>query len=568
MNYKIEGGLRMFKRIKIVTKINIIVVLGFLLIIAVLEFNQSKVVNKLSKMYVEKNIQSKVKTLVDNEITAMQAYYLKMKNEGFSEESIRQHLIDFVKTTKYGKTGYFWINDFEGVMLSHPKKELVGKNLMGLKDVHGFLIIKESVKVAKEKGGGFIKYYWPKPGEEEPQLKISFVKVFKPFNWIIGTGEYYDNVKEIIEKETLWVETFKKKEIVKGLLLSLIFFILIVGTLLYIFRRSFINPLNKLKETIVNVRNNYDLTIKLKTDEKDEIAVIRNSLGELFDSFATLVSNIKGNTETVSSASTELSSTAEELSSTIEQQTAQSASVASAMEELTATIEDNQRMTDHSNEKVEEMSEIIKKSSEAMAQTIDSIVIISEKSASLSGLINEFGESAKGISEILKVIIDISDQTNLLALNAAIEAARAGEAGRGFAVVADEIRKLAERTAKSIKEIEQITKSIQNKAEGAVVAMDDSLNAVEEGVRLAEKSREMLDLIMKSSQEVQEITTAISTATTQQAATVKEVNLNIQGIAKGLEQSMQAISQVAITSGDLATQADKLKEEVEKFKIK
>ncbi len=557
----------MFKRLKIVTKVNLIVILGFLTIIFILELNQDKVVSSFAKKYVEKNVQKRVKSLVDSELLALKAYYNKMKKDGLPEEKIKKNLMGFISNSKYGNSGYFWINDFNGVMLEHPTEKLKGANLIELQDKNGLYMIKETVKVAKEKGEGFVNYYWPMPGKDKPQLKISFVKVFKPYKWIIGTGEYYQNIKKEIEDEALWVAKFEKKEIVKGILIAVIFSAFILIALLTFFRKSFINPLNSLKEKILKIKNNFDLTINLDTERKDEIGIIQNALRNLVNSFSEIISNIKNNAATVSSASTELSSTAEELSATSEEQAAQSASVASAMEELTATIEDNQRMTESSSDKVEGMVEITNQSSEAMAKTIDSIVTISEKSAGLSGVINEFGESAKGIGEILKVIIDISDQTNLLALNAAIEAARAGEAGRGFAVVADEIRKLAERTAKSIKEIEEITKKIQRRAESAVVAMDESLEAIEQGVRLAEKSREMLDKIIQSSSEVQEITTAISTATTEQSATVKEVNLNVQGIAQGTEQSLQAISQIAVTANDLSTQAEQLKEEVEKFKV-
>ncbi len=310
-----------------------------------------------------------------------------------------------------------------------------------------------------------------------------------------------------------------------------------------------------------------DLTVRVKVVNNDEIGHLSKKFNEFLSKLQEMIQAVKENTEAVSSASIEISATTEEISKSAEDQAFQSQSVASAMEELTATIEDNHRMTENSNAKVDEMADVTKQSSEAMAKTIDSIITISEKSAGLSGLINEFGESAKGIGEILSVIIEIADQTNLLALNAAIEAARAGEAGRGFAVVADEIRKLAERTAKSIKEIEGITNTIQRRAESAVIAMDDSLKAIEEGVRLAEQSREMLDMVLKTSEEVQQITTAISTATTEQAATVKEVNSNIQAIVSNIEMSKQANIQLAETARDLAAQSERLKEFVDKFII-
>ncbi len=310
-----------------------------------------------------------------------------------------------------------------------------------------------------------------------------------------------------------------------------------------------------------------DLTVRVKVVNNDEIGHLSKKFNEFLSKLQEMIQAVKENTEAVSSASIEISATTEEISKSAEDQAFQSQSVASAMEELTATIEDNHRMTENSTTKVDEMADVTKQSSDSMAKTIDSIVTISEKSAGLSGLINEFGESAKGIGEILSVIIEIADQTNLLALNAAIEAARAGEAGRGFAVVADEIRKLAERTAKSIKEIEGITNTIQKRAESAVIAMGESLQAIEEGVRLAEQSREMLDMVLKSSEEVQQITTAISTATTEQAATVKEVNSNIQAIVSNIEMSKQANIQLAETARDLAAQSERLKEFVDKFII-
>jgi len=340
------------------------------------------------------------------------------------------------------------------------------------------------------------------------------------------------------------------------------FFVALIGVFLLVKQLSIsIKKIN----TVVS-SDLYNLSKKIVINNRDETGIMANSINYFFKKIKEIIVEVKQSTDSVSSASNELSSTSEELTATTEEQNAQSASVASAMEELTATIEDNQRMVEQAQDNVANMEEVINETSDTILQITNSIGDIANKFENLAMMINDFGESAKGIGEILSVITEIADQTNLLALNAAIEAARAGEAGRGFAVVADEIRKLAERTSKSIKEIEEITKKIQVGAENAVGAMDVSLKEVIKGQDLAYSGKTMLEKLVDVSRKVQEITMAVSTATTEQAATVKEVNMNIQHIAQAAEQSKIAISQIAVTSNDLAQQAENLRELVDKFK--
>ncbi len=368
--------------------------------------------------------------------------------------------------------------------------------------------------------------------------------------------------------------TIKKDEFLKPvtrlktiLYILLVFSIILIIILSYFFSKQFIKPIRAMTDRAKDLATGEaDLTKRIKADTEDELGELANWFNKFIERIQKIISEVKTNSSSVSSASTELSSTADELSSTSEEQSAQSASVASAMEELTATIEDNLSMTEQAQANVQSMEEVVNQTSDTISQILEAIKDIGDKSENLSTLINDFGESAKGIGEILNVITDIADQTNLLALNAAIEAARAGEAGRGFAVVADEIRKLAERTAKSTKEIEDITKKIQVGAENAVSAMKTSLEGVVKGQDLAFSGKTMLEKVIEESRKVQEITAAISTATTEQAATVKDVNMNIQQIAQATEQSNQAISQIALTAGDLASQSEKLMEFVELFK--
>ncbi len=369
-----------------------------------------------------------------------------------------------------------------------------------------------------------------------------------------------DIVSVLQKKSEIKIQRMKTVQI---FVLILAFFVFVF--IIFVIKKSIVAPI----ENFIDVYNKGaegDLTVRIKHISGDEIGKLSQKFNEFMEKLSDMIIIIKQNTESVSSASAEISATAEDLSRTAEDQSAQSQSVAAAMEELTATIEDNQRMVDEETVKVTEMGEVTRNSAQVMSETINSVEIISKKTANLSELITTFGDSAKGIGEIVSVITDIADQTNLLALNAAIEAARAGEAGRGFAVVADEIRKLAERTAKSTKEIQNITREIQEGADGAVVAMEDALQEVDKGVKLAEKAQEMFELIIKSLEEVQQITTAIASATTEQAATVKDVNSSVQLIAQGAEQAKISNSQLTETAIDLANQASILKDISDRFR--
>ncbi|MDD2291784.1 MAG: cache domain-containing protein [Aliarcobacter sp.] len=159
--------------------------------------------NRTSVDKIKVEVQEQLKLQTNFLFSILEAEYEKLKGT-LPEEAIKQRLKAIVDATRYGSSGYFWINDTNAVMIVHPiKPEMNGKDLVEFKDKGGKQIFKEFSTVAKSNGEGFVDYVWPKPGFEAPQLKVSFVKLFKPFNWVIGTGEYVENVTSKMQEEAL-----------------------------------------------------------------------------------------------------------------------------------------------------------------------------------------------------------------------------------------------------------------------------------------------------------------------------------------------------------------------------
>ena len=133
----------------------------------------------------------------------LEGEYKKYKGK-MPDAELKEILRNAVKSTRYGKDGYFWINDLDAKIVMHPiKPHLDGKDLVNFKDKAGKRIFYEFAKVGKEKGEGVVDYVWPKPGFEKPQAKVSFVKVFKPYGWVLGTGAYVSDVTTKLQKEAL-----------------------------------------------------------------------------------------------------------------------------------------------------------------------------------------------------------------------------------------------------------------------------------------------------------------------------------------------------------------------------
>lgn len=155
----------------------------------------------------KEKIQHEVRTHLQEQMgllfSAITQQYSSFKGK-MSKNELKEHIKKLIKAVRYGKNGYFWVNDLDSNMIMHPiKTSLDNTNLSDFQDENGKFIFKEFSKMAKEKNEGFISYVWPKPGYDKAQEKISMIKLFKEFSWVIGTGDYVEDVSFKLQEEAI-----------------------------------------------------------------------------------------------------------------------------------------------------------------------------------------------------------------------------------------------------------------------------------------------------------------------------------------------------------------------------
>lgn len=278
--------------------------------------------------------------------------------------------------------------------------------------------------------------------------------------------------------------------------------------------------------------------IDVEENYKGDFAQISDSFRDIVGSLSTALGEIDTNAESVRKGATDLAGASQLLAEGATDQ-------ASAIEELTAT------MTDIS-EKIHTNAENAAKAKKVVNGMNDQVSESNAQMKQSTEAMERIREASDKIAEIISSIEEIASQTNLLALNASIEAARAGEAGKGFAVVATQVGTLSEQSSEAAKNTKQL---IQN-----------AIQAVEDGTRLANSTAESLLLVVENAKTVGEVIDEIAVASEEQADATAQITEGVNQIAQVVESNSATSEESAAASQELSSQADLLKELVDRFK--
>jgi len=472
-----------------------------------------------------------VRQTVEVAHTLLQWAHEQQASGKLSADAARQQALSALGRLRYGNNEYFWVNDMAGVMVHHPiKPQLNGKNLSDMKDPKGTFVFRAFTDMARNRGEGFVNYQWPKPGHEAPVDKVSFVKAFSPWGWVVGSGLYIDDLEAAFRQHMV------------GSVAAVLIATLLLWGLVELTARQLSHGVTETvarAEAIAQGDIAQGQAPHPLAEGGDEIGRLLRAMRGMSRQLGDTLGQVRDSVGHVAEASQQIATGNLDLNHRTEQAAARLQHTAASMEEFSSTVQHNAASSAAAQDMAAEAASQARRGGEVVSQVVHTMEAIHA--------------SARKITDIITVIDGIAFQTNILALNAAVEAARAGEQGRGFAVVAGEVRTLAQRSANAAKEIKSLIQA--------------STEHVESGAALVHDAGQNMAAIVGSVDRVAGLIQQIAHATMEQNQGVGTIHHAVTELDQMTQQNAALVEQSAAAAGSLKDQAQALAAVVDRFRV-
>ena len=503
----------------------------------------------------------------------------------------QNHAMNTISGMRYGDQDYFWITDLDLKMVMNPMApELVGRDVSELKQ-NGKLVVSSDTNtplyaaitrmcLESPTHDGFIWYEWPDPNAADRWVrKLSYVHLFEPWGWIVGTGVYMDKLNQAIDLKRREVEDASWRQIYFTIFAIVAVLIVIFFLTMILSRRFIEHPVQKAVDLADKVKSG-NLSERLRVPaSRNEVAKLSVALDAMADSLAgkaelantiaegdlshevslasdedrlglalrKMVVELNRLIRELFEASARVEAGADQISESSQSLSQGAAEQAASIQEISAAVTEVGGQTRTTAENARKAAHLADTSREAAMQGNSEIQNMVHAMQGIS-------TSSKEVAKIIKVIDDIAFQTNLLALNAAVEAARAGKHGKGFAVVAQEVRALASRSAKAAHETAELIQS--------------TVKQVDQGTVIADKTADTFGQIVNGVEDVAGLISEISTASADQAQAVAVVDQGLEQIDQVTQQNTANAAQTAAAAKELTDQAAQVRRLLKRFKIR
>lgn len=492
---------------------------------------------------------------------------------------------EYISQIKVGQTGFIALVGADYSIIGHKDLKLVKESkkvndLPFFKGIEKGRILLDINKVT----------YLPLVHEKTGWTVLSVIpqEEVSSFTKTIGTNMS----NKITEADTATAASLSKLVSIQVIVILLLIAVSIA--LSWLIARYFVNPINSVSQLMEAVSNG-DLSSKLQVKSKDEIGILLKSVNKTIDSLREMVNKINSLALEVDKSSTILNEQAEVSSSVAKIINEAMGEVSVGADKLSSDMFSVSNNVEHNANSIQSMSQSVstiamqaRKTKEvssegkmAMEKMKSNMDIIVKQSVESSGIMKSLDTRLQQISDITKLIHDISEQTNLLSLNASIEAARAGEHGKGFAVVAQEVKKLAEQSSESVDKVAALISEIQNDSSKALINIEQSKKSIEEGSKVVNDSERnfhqivtYIDDLSNNIESIAATADEISQRSSDIFNSIERVTNISQSTTAGVEEvtgttdeQMDAVQKVKDISSKLQELTKELKQSVGQFRL-